>query len=73
MFGMNRFEKAAAFSNSSLLRCCVPGTAHVLRVSLHFPIMEVKASPKPSRAIASKFGMIFDSKQINRLQIPLQK
>jgi hypothetical protein len=25
------------------------------------------------RAIASKFGMVFDSKQINRLQIPLQK
>jgi hypothetical protein len=25
------------------------------------------------RAIASKSGMIFDSKQINRLQIPLQK
>ena len=27
----------------------MPGTAHVLRVSLQFPIMEVKASPKPSR------------------------
>ena len=27
----------------------------------------------PRRAIASKFGMVFDSKQINRLQIPLQK
>jgi hypothetical protein len=25
------------------------------------------------RAIASKFGMIFDSKQINGLQIPLKK
>jgi hypothetical protein len=25
------------------------------------------------RAIASKFGIIFDSKEINRLQIPLQK
>ena len=28
---------------------CVPGTAHVLRVSLQFLIMEVKASPKPSQ------------------------
>jgi hypothetical protein len=28
---------------------------------------------RSSRAIASKFGMVFDSKQINRLQIPLQK
>ena len=27
----------------------MPGTAHVLRVSLHFPIMEVKASPKSSQ------------------------
>ncbi len=27
---------------------CVPGTAHVLRVSLHLRIMKVKASPKPS-------------------------
>ncbi|WP_459919208.1 hypothetical protein, partial [Desulfocicer niacini] len=26
----------------------VPGTAHVLRVSLHLKIMKVKASPKPS-------------------------
>jgi hypothetical protein len=26
----------------------VPGTAHVLRVNLQFPIMKVKASPKPS-------------------------
>jgi hypothetical protein len=27
----------------------VPGTAHVLRVSLYLPIVEVKASPKPSQ------------------------
>jgi len=27
----------------------VPGTAHVLRVSLYAPVMEVKASPKPSQ------------------------
>ena len=27
----------------------MPGTAHVLKVSLQFPIVEVKASPKPSQ------------------------
>ena len=32
-----------------------------------------RASEICGRAIASKFGIIFDSKEINRLQIPLQK
>jgi len=34
---------------NSPLPDCVPGTAHVLRVSLQFSIIEVKASPKPSQ------------------------
>jgi len=37
---------------------CVPGTAHVLRVSLQFPIMEVKASPKPSQMEAKGVAVL---------------
>ena len=38
--------------------CCVPGTAHVLRVSLYLPIMEVKASPKPSQMEAKGVAVL---------------
>jgi len=38
--------------------CCVPGTAHALRVSLQFPIMEVKASPKPSQMEAKGVAVL---------------
>jgi hypothetical protein len=38
--------------------CCVPGTAHVLRLSLQFPIMEVKASPKPSQMEAKGVAVL---------------
>jgi hypothetical protein len=41
---------------------CVPGTAHVLRVSLYFPIMEVKASPKPSQMEAK--GIVLSQRGI---------
>jgi len=34
---------------------------------------KVNGKWEKGRAIASKLGMFFDSKQINRLQIPLQK
>ncbi|MEA1992146.1 MAG: hypothetical protein U9N58_08140 [Thermodesulfobacteriota bacterium] len=42
-----RRGKYATFTRRASANGCVPGTAHVLRVSLQFPIMEVKASPKP--------------------------
>ncbi len=34
--------------------CCVPGTAHILRVSLSFRIIEVKTSPKPNQMGAGR-------------------
>ncbi len=44
------------------LHCCVPGTAHVLRVSLQFPTTEVKASPKPSQMEAK--GIVLSQRGI---------
>ncbi len=36
----------------------MPGTAHVLRVSLYLSIMEVKASPKPSQMEAKGVAVL---------------
>ena len=40
------------------LPCCVPGTAHIIRVSLYFSIMEVKGSPKPSQMEAKGVAVL---------------
>ena len=36
----------------------MPGTAHVLRVSLYLSIMEVKGSPKPSQMEAKGVAVL---------------